>query len=154
MNFTVSTIAQSLASYLSPSFSGVTFCQDPNQQGADPPRMFLQQRYSFLKLRQGGRWLRTIGLDLVYEADYNLTNLQQIYQTAAETLDLMLETFPYSDGETEGTTLLRTYDREWRVELNAMHYKFELRNWVELPETVVPMETMDYNPEVIVNGNQ
>lgn len=152
MNFTVSTIAQSLASYLSPSFPNVTFCQDPNQQGASPPRMFLQQRYSFVKLRQGGRWLRTIGLDLVYEVDYNLTNLQQTYQTAAETLDLALETFPYTDGTTDATTLLRTYDREWRVELNAMHYKFELRNWVELPETSVPMETMEYNPEV-TDGN-
>lgn len=151
MNFTVSTIAVSLASYLTPSFPGVTFIQDPVQQSANPPRMFLQQRYSFLKLRQGGRWLRTIGLDLVYEADYNLTNLQQIYQSAAETLDLLMETFSYTDGTTAETTLLRTYDREWRVEANAMHYKFELQVWVELPENFNPMQTMDYNPEVI-NG--
>lgn len=152
MNFTVSTIAVSLASYLTSSFPGVTIIQDPVQQSANPPRMFLQQRYSFLKLRQGGRWLRTIGLDLVYEADYNLTNLQQIYQSAAETLDLLMETFPYTDGTATETTLLRTYDREWRVEANAMHYKFELQVWVELPEDFNPMETMDYNPEV-TNGN-
>ena len=33
--------------------------------------MFLQQRYSNLKLQTAGRWLRTIGLDLTYLEDYN-----------------------------------------------------------------------------------
>lgn len=151
MNFTISTIAQSLAAYLAPSFPGVTFYEDPNQQGSPTPCMFLQQRYSYTKLRQGGRWLRQIGLDLTYLVDYNLPNMQQLYQTAAESLDLVLDTFPYTDGTTEGTTLLRTYDREWRIDLDAMHFKFELQVWVELPETFNPMETMDYVPEV-TNG--
>ena len=151
MNFTISTIAQSLADSLAPTFPGVTFYEDPNQQGTQTPCMFLQQRYSYTKLRQGGRWLRQIGLDLTYLVDYNLPNMQQLYQEAAEALDLVMETFPYTDGTTEGTTLLRTYDREWRIDLDAMHYKFELRVWVELPETVNPMETMDYVPEV-TNG--
>ena len=83
--------------------------------------------------------------------DYNLPNMQQLYQTAAETIDLAMETFPYTDETTEEETLLRTYDREWRIDLDAMHYKFELKVWVELPEPVVPMETMDYTPEV-TNG--
>ena len=148
MNFTVSTIAQSLASYLAPSLPGVTFFENPNQQGSTTPCMFLQQRYSYPKLKQGGRWLRQIGLDLTYLVDYNLPNMQELYQTAAEALDLVMETFPYTDGTTEETTLLRTYDREWRIDLDGMHYKFELQVWVELPEENIPMETMDYNPEV------
>lgn len=151
MIFTVSQIAQSLAAYLAPSFPGVTFFEDPNQQGSDTPCMFLQQRYAYTKLRQAGRWLRQIGLDLTYLVDYNLPNMQQLYQEAAEQLDLLMETFPYTDGATEGTTLLRTYDREWRIDLDAMHYKFELQVWVEMPEDFNPMETMDYNPEV-TNG--
>ena len=151
MNFTVSTIAQSLAAYLAPSFPGVTFFENPNQQGSTTPCMFLQQRYAYTKLRQAGRWLRQIGLDLTYLVDYNLPNMQELYQTAAEALDLVMETFPYTDGTTEGTTLLRTYDREWRIDLDGMHYKFELQVWVELPEENTPMETMDYNPEV-TNG--
>ena len=151
MIFTVSQIGQSLAAYLAPSFPGVTFFEDPNQQGSDTPCMFLQQRYAYTKLRQAGRWLRQIGLDLTYLVDYNLPNMQQLYQEAAEQLDLLMETFPYTDGTTEGTTLLRTYDREWRIDLDAMHYKFELQVWVEMPEDFNPMETMDYNPEV-TNG--
>ena len=60
-----------------------------------------------------------------------------------EMLDLRMETFPYSDGTDAG--LLRTYDREWRIDLDALHYKFELRVWVTIPEDGVKMETMDYD---------
>lgn len=141
MNFTVSTIAQSLSAYLAPSLPGVTFYQDPNQQGTEPPCMFLQERYSFIKLQESGRYLRTVGLDLTYLLDYNLPNLLTQQQTTAEAMDLVMETFPYTDGT--DTALIRTYDREWRVEMNELHYKFEIRVWVTIPETAVPMQTIE-----------
>ena len=149
MNFTVSTIAASLAAYLSPLFPGVTFYENPNQQGTKPPCMFLQQRYSYMKRRTSGQWLRTIGLDLTYLEDYNLPNMQQLYQAAAETLEIAMDAFPYSDGTSAATVL--TYDRDSRIDLDAMHYKFELRVIVELPETETPMQTMTYN-EWVTNG--
>lgn len=149
MNFTVSTIAASLAAYLSPLFPGVTFYENPNQQGTNPPCMFLQQRYSYMKRRTSGQWLRTIGLDLTYLEAYNLPNMQQLYQAAAETLEMAMDAFPYSDGAS--TTTVLTYDRDSRIDLDAMHYKFELRVIVELPETETPMQTMTYNEEV-TNG--
>ena len=143
MNFTISTIAKSLADYLTPLFPGVTFYEDPNQQDSKPPMMFLQQRYAHIEPRRNnGYYLRRIGLDLTYLLDYNLPNMQ-----AAERLDLLMETFPYSDGT--DTTLLRTYDREWRIDLDALHYKFELQVFVEIQETAVKMQTMDYNEEVV-----
>lgn len=149
MNFTVSTIAASLAAYLSPLFPGVTFYQNPNQQGTDAPCMFLQQRYSYMKRRTSGQWLRTIGLDLTYLEDYNLPNMQELYQAAVETLDGAMDVFPYSDGTS--TTTVLTYDRDSRIDLDAMHYKFELRVVVEQPQTGTPMQTMDYTEEV-TNG--
>lgn len=149
MNLTVDTVAQSLAAYLAPYFPGVTFYENPNQQGTQAPCFFLQTRYSSIKLQQGGRWLRTLGLDLTQLQDYNLPNLQQLYQAAAEQLDLVMETFPYSDGTTEGPVLLRTYDRDWRIDLDALHYKFELRAFVSLPaEPAEKMETMTLTQEV------
>ena len=144
MNFTISTIAKSLADYLAPSFPGVTFYEDPNQQDSKPPMMFLQQRYAHIEPRRNnGYYLRRIGLDLTYLVDYNLPDLQQQYQQAAEQLDLRMETFPSADGT--DTALLRTYEREWRIDLDALHYKFELRVWVTIPEDSVKMETMDYD---------
>lgn len=144
MNFTISTIAKSLADYLAPSFPGVTFYEDPNQQGSKAPMLFLQQRYAYVEPRRNnGYYLRRIGLDLTYLVDYNLPDLQQQYQQAAEQLDLLMETFPYTDGT--DNALLRTYDREWRIDLDALHYKFELQVWVTIPEDSVKMETMDYD---------
>ena len=146
MIFTTSTIAQSLAAYLAPYFPGVTFYENPNQQGTETPCFFLQQRDADTKLRQGGRWIRQIRLDLTYLEDYNLPNLQQLYEAAAEILDPIMETFPYTDGTT--TTLLRTYDRTYTIDLDALHYKFELQVWVELPGTFNPMQAMEYHEEV------
>ena len=153
MNFTVSTITASLADYLAAVLPGVTMYEDPNQQGSKPPMMFLQQRFGFLEHETGGYWLRRIGLDLTYLEDYNLPNLQRLYQTAAEALDLVMETFPYSDGSNAGTVLLRTYEREWNIDLDAMHYKFELRERVTLPEPFIPMQSMIYSEEV-ANGQE
>ena len=146
MNFTVSTISKSLSDYLAPSFPGVTFYEDPNQQDSKPPMMFLQTRTNRLERETGGYWRRILGVDLVYLLEYNLPNLQQLYQQAGETLDLLLETFPYSDGTTEG--LLRTYEREWNIDLDELHYKFELRERVSIPREWAKMMTMDYDEEV------
>ena len=151
MNLTVSTISKSLADYLAPSFPGVTFYEDPNQQDSKPPMMFLQTRANRLTLETGGYWRRTLGVDLVYLLEYNLPNLQQLYQAAGETLDLLMETFPYSDGTTDETVLLRTYDREWNIDLDELHYRFELRERVSIPEKYVKMQTMDYSEDV-TNG--
>ena len=148
MNFTLSNLARSLSDYLAPTLPGVTFYEDPNQHGSKPPMMFLQTRYSSLTLETGGFWRRRLGLDLTYLLDYHLPDLQRRYQAAAEGLDPVMETFPYSDGAAEGTVLLRTYDREWRIDLDALHYRFELRERVTLPEDFHPMETMDYHEEV------
>lgn len=148
MNLTVTTIAKSLAGYLAPHFPGVTFYEDPNQQGSQPPMMFLQTRTNRLLLETGGFWRRILGVDLVYLLEYNLPDLQRRYQAAGETLDLLMEAFPYSDGATEGTVLLRTHDREWNIDLDELHYRFEVRERVALPREHVKMETMDYEPEV------
>ena len=112
----------------------MAFYEDPNQQGSIPPCMFLQTRYNYTTLETGGLWRRRLGLDLTYLEDYNLPDLQQRYQRAGETLDLLMETFPYSDGETAGTILLRAHEREWRVDLDALHYRFELLERVSIPE--------------------
>ena len=107
MTFTLSAVARSLAEALAPVLPGVAFYEDPNQQDSQMPCAFLQQRYAYMELRPGKRWLRRIGLDLTYLEDYHRPDLQRRYQAAAEALDLVLETFPYSDGT--ASTLLRAY---------------------------------------------
>ena len=147
MTFTLANIARSLADYFAPYFPGVKFYEDPNQQGTTCPCMFLQARGTTqIKKHIDDRYLRTIRLDLTYLEDYNLPDLQQRYQAAAEMLDEIFETFPYADG-TE-STLLHTYNREWTIDLDAMHYRFDLQVFVVKPETGIPMQTLTDNIDV------
>lgn len=142
MNFTLQTLAKSLADYLAPYLPGVKFYEDPNQQGSQPPMMFLQLRFGRLYPELGGYWIRHLGLDLVYLLDYNLPDLQQQYNQAAETLDLALDTFPYSDGAE--SRVLRCLERSWTIDQDELHYKFELRERVTLPAPSAPkMETLE-----------
>lgn len=146
MVFTTADIAKNLADYLSPLFPGVLFFEDPNQQGSRTPCMFLQQRFSDIKLQPSARHLRTIGFDLTYLEDYNLPNLQQLYLAAAETLDLAMETFPYNGA------LIRTYEREWRVDLDALHYKFTIKVRVSEPVSGNLMEELDASTRIVEKG--
>ena len=147
MTFTIQTAARSLADYLSPVLPGAAFYEDPNQQNSQMPCMFLQQRYAYISPRPGGRWLRRVGLDLTYLEDYHLPDLQRRYEAAAEVLDQALEAFPYSDGQER--VLLRALDREWRIDADALHYKFEVKVWVSRLDNTEAMRVIEsYTEEV------
>lgn len=146
MIFTLSKVASSLAAYLAPYFNGVTFYEDPLQQSMSKPCFFVQTRGASIEYRMGGRFLWTLRLDLVYLLDYNLVDLQRQYQEAAEKLDFLLETFGYSDGT--GEELIRTYNRDWNIDVDELHYRFELRSWVSKDVVAVYMETLDTDMEV------
>ena len=111
--------------------------------------MYLQVRSSKITLSVNDRYLRTVALDLVYLEDFNQTNLQQKYTKAGEILDYNLETFEYTDGKDKA--LLRAYERNCKIDLDACHYYFELRLWVKPVKTGTPMQTLDYQEEIL-NG--
>lgn len=143
MTFTIRTIAQSLALYLAPILPGVQMLEDPVQQGVDPPCMFLQQRDLEIHSQLDNRAKRTIRFDLTYLLRHNLPDLHQQYLAAVEALDLCMEAFPYTDG-TE-TALLRTYDRRASIDGDGMHYKFELRVFVDRTDDSALMQDMQMN---------
>lgn len=146
MTFTIQTIAESIAAHFSSLMPGVTWYEDPNQQGTVCPCAFLQLMSSEVKLKQAGRLLRTLRFDLTYLEDYNLPDLQRRYQDAQEVFDLNFETFTYSDGE--DTTILRTYNRQAAIDLDALHYKFDLHIWLDPVEDRNFMESASLTLEV------
>lgn len=152
MKFQLEDLIASLAAYLSPYFPDVAFYQDPNQQGTKTPCFFLQQRYANIQKQIGPFWLLRIGLDLTYLENYNLPDLQQRYSKAAGILDPILETFPYWEGGEGKPVRLRTYDRKWDINLDALHYAFEIKERVALPEIVPKMEEIEEYHEVIKHG--
>ena len=138
MTFNLENVAESLSAYLKKVLPDTNFSKGPSLQGNKFPAMFVQQKFASMKLRQGGRMLQTIGFDLTYLLQYNIENRQALYEAAAAKLDGVMETFPYTD-ESGAETLLRTYEREWQIDPNALHYKFELRVWLEPEPDGSPM---------------
>ena len=72
MIFTMPALARSLADYLAPSLPDVSFYADPSQQGTASRALFLQQTNARLTKQMGGRFLRRLGLDLVYLEDFRM----------------------------------------------------------------------------------
>ena len=57
---------------------------------------------------------------------------------------------PYTDGILTEPTQIRTYEREWRIDLNELHYQFEIRERVSIPKEAVKMQTIEkYQEEVM-----
>jgi len=147
--FTMRDLTRSLAGYLAPDLSGVTFYDNPNQQGTKPPAMFLQRTRAKIALKMGGRFLRQLGLDLVCLVDYDQVDMDDQYTRIADILDELMETFPYSNEGAGRSILLRTYERNWTIQDDALHYKFDLKLWVTRSEDAALMRSIQaYHEEV------
>lgn len=149
MTFTMPTLSRSLAEYLAPSLPDVTFYADPNQQGTASRALFLRQTNARITSQVGGRFLRRLGLDLVYLEQLNSVDAETRLQAAADVLDQRMETFPYSSGE-EKAVLLRTYERHWEIMDSTLHYKFDLQLWLTYQEDAALMMSIEeLNMEVV-----
>lgn len=149
MIFTMPALARSLADYLAPSLPDVSFYADPSQQGTASRALFLRQTNARLTKQMGGRFLRRLGLDLMYLEDFNTVDGDSRLQAAADVLDQRLDTFPYSSGG-EKPELLRTYERRWEITDSTLHYKFDLQLWLTYKEDAVLMQSIqELNMEVI-----
>lgn len=150
MTFTMPGLARSLADYLAPFLPGVDFYADPNQQGTAPRALFLRQTNAKITKRMSGRFLRKLGLDLVYLEQLNIVDTESRLQAAADVLDRRLETFPYSGGGDEKPILLRTYERRWEITDSTLHYKFDLQLWLTPDEDAALMMSIEtLNMEVV-----
>lgn len=146
MVFSLELLTLSLANHLSPFFRQASFYADPNQQSTKTPCFFVQQRFASIEDKIGGRFLRKIGVDLVYLLDYNLPDMQRQYQNAADTLDEVLDLFLYSDGVE--SAWMRPEKRNWTISLDELHYKFDIHAWCAPVESVPKMEEMDYGETI------
>ena len=149
MIFTMQALTRSLAGYLAPDLPGVTFYDNPNQQGTKTPAMFLQRTRAKIALKMGGRFLRQLGLDMVCLVDYDQVDMEDQCTRIADILDELMEIFPYSSEEDGKRIFLRTYERNWSIQDNELHYKFDLKLWVSRSEDAVLMRSIQaYHEEV------
>ena len=136
MTITLQSLSRALAEHLATELPGVSFYADPNQQGTAVPALFLRQTNAKISKKMGNRFLRKLGLDLVYLVQPNAVDTDTQLQAAADVTDENLDIFPY-DG-----VFLRTYDRRWEITGGALHYKFDLNLWLTKSEDTVLMQSI------------
>lgn len=141
---TLAALNLAIAGAVKEALPEVTVYDNPNQQGSDLPCVVINYRNSSAVDKQiGNRFLRTVKYDLVYLEEYNLPDLNDRFLRAADALDERMELFSFP-----GANPIRTLNRNWFVELAALHYQFDVKARVSLPDEGVPMEEMRLFEEV------
>lgn len=138
MTYTLSGVNQAIAAVIKGALPGVTVYDNPNQQKTTLPAVFLTYRgEQGMDDQIGNRWMQKLRIDLCYLVDYNLPDLGDQYRAAAGALDEVMDSLPYS-----GSAVLRVENRSWFVELDALHYQFDIPVRLMKPYTPVTMQKM------------
>lgn len=164
MNFTLENVLNSLAAVLKKKYPQHPVYFSPNQQGTDFPCFFIFYMPSTIEGQIGKRFIRDLGIDIVFVQQRNIINGNAEILAIAGYLDEVLELFPYSDkwdenegggagegsrmGETESrddVVWIRSFERQWKSEDEELHYQFHIRQHVAVPEDTVLMEKVEGN---------
>lgn len=142
MIFTLGNIINSLAGVLKAQYPDYPVYDSPNQQGTDYPCFFIFFMPSEISGQVDGRFLRDLGVDIVFVQQRNIVNGNKEIYEIADYLDEALELFAYSD-ENGASGLIRTFERQWQNEDQELHYKFHIRERVYISRQQIPMEILE-----------
>ena len=144
MTFSMDRILDNLAGVLKAKFVDCPVYTSPNQQGTEYPCFFVFFMPSSIEPHVGNRYLRDLGVDIVFVQQRNLVNGNQKILEIADFLDRNLEVFPYSDGN-GASAWIATWERRWNIEDEELHYQFHIRERILVEETVNLMQNMEEN---------
>lgn len=144
MKFTTDRIIDSLAGVLQEQYPDYPVYDSPNQQGTDFPCFFVFFMPTTVESQIDERFYRDLGVDIVFVQQRNIPNGNAELHAIAEFLDENLELFRYEDGN-GGTAMIRTFERQWKVEDGELHYQFHIRQRVSLPRIRNLMQEMEEN---------
>lgn len=142
MIFTLGNLVESLAGVLRAGYPDYPVYDSPMQQGTELPCFFIIFMPSTVEGHVGGRYMRDLGIDIVFVQERNIVGGNILIHEIAEYLDEVLELFPYSDGSGE-TVPIRTYERRWEEDDMELHYQFHIRERVEVPKDITQMQKME-----------
>lgn len=137
MMFTLTQLVDSIGGVLRESYPDISVYSNPNQQGTDVPCFFVFFMPTEMENRVGRRSLRNVGIDVVYLVERNDPDAYDQLVSVADRLDLELEFISYRDGK------LRTYDREWKIDEDELHYQFTVKAIVSYPDNTPAIESAE-----------
>ena len=143
MIFTLERILDSLAGVLQGRYPDYPVYYSPNQQGTEYPCFFIFFMPSEIKSQPGSRYMRDLGVDIVFVQQSNIVDGNTELLRIAGCLDEALELFPYAcDGK---QVMLRTYERQWQNDDGELHYQFHIKQRVLIGRGTDPMGRMEEN---------
>ncbi len=155
MIFTLENVLNSLAAVLKEKYPQYPVYYSPNQQGTDFPCFFIFYMPSTIEGQLSERFIRDLGIDIVFVQQRNIVNGNAEVMAIAEYLDEVLELVPYlnqslddgkvKEAEEKASAFLRTFERQWKSEDEELHYQFHIRQRVAVPQEAIPMEEMEEN---------
>ena len=137
MIFTIEKLIDSIGGTLKESYPDISVYSNPNQQGTDVPCFFIFFMPTETENRLGRRFMRNIGIDVVYLVERNDPDAHDQLVSVADQLDFILEFIPYEDGK------LRTFDREWKIDDGELHYQFTVKAIVSYPDDTPKIESLE-----------
>lgn len=150
MIFTLEAIINSLAKVLKAAYPDYPIYDSPNQQGTVFPCFFIFFMPSSIEGQIGERFIRDLGVDIVFVQQRNIVNGNALIHRIAEYLDQALDLFLYEDGSGD-TAFIHTYERQWQNEDMELHYQFHIRQRVAVPQEVILMQVMEENNAYVKN---
>lgn len=139
MIFTLERLIDSIAGVLKENYPDIQVYSNPSQQGTDVPCFFIFFMLTEMENRVGSRFMRNIGIDIVYLVERNDPDAHDQLVSIADWLDFSMEFIPYIDGGSK----LRTYDREWKIDDGELHYQFSVKAIVSYPDNTPAIESVE-----------
>ena len=144
MTFTTAHLLNSIAGILKSRYPDYPVYTSPSQQGIDVPCFFVALMPSTISDEVGEKYLRDVGIDVVFIQERNLPNgNSQIYQVQ-DFFDESFSSIPYSDGSEE-IIPLHTFECRSSIEDQELHYQFHVRQRVRAPYTPSFMQVLEDN---------
>ncbi len=137
MIFTLERLQDSICGILKENYPDIPTDSNPGQQGTEVPCFFVFFMPIETENRIGRRFVRNIGMDIVYLVDKSDPDAHDQLVAVADQLDFVLEFIPYEGGK------LRTYDREWKLDYGELHYQFTVKAIVSYPDNTPTIESME-----------
>ncbi|MFR3729171.1 DUF6838 family protein [Lacrimispora sp.] len=137
MIFALTQLLDSIGGALKESYPDISVYSNPNQQGTDIPCFFIFFMPTETENRMGRRYMRNIGIDVVYLVEKNDPDAHDQLVAVADQLDFALEFISYGNGK------LRTFDREWKIDDGELHYQFTIKATVSYLDDTPSIESME-----------
>jgi len=137
MKFTLEKLIDFIGGALKESYPDISVYSNPNQQGTEVPCFFIFFMPTETENRVGRRYVRNIGIDVVYLVERNDPDAHDQLVSVADQLDYALEFISYEDGK------LRTYNREWKIDDGELHYQFTVKAIVSYPDNTPTIKEVE-----------